>query len=438
MFAQLVLSIIAIHPESNAAFDDRARHPLEVQCNQVYLSLCEVEPVQREALANVLRFLIPSFSHKPYLGDQIPQMVRGTNLLRLDLGGLGWEKSWPQVIAKHYVPQYRPDLVSPVIPLVVSGAWFAASIPDSNITGDAQYQLLYGTPPKTNREFQKFWQVNDKPELFFGRIEGDSGVAVQRSRLMQNHPTGNRGYSWTTFDSRVVAGERDPLENLRQKSIEKHDASESIAAIPKHYAGKSGVLQAYFLSDGKGNRQEKAPADVVVDHSAIRGVEIRNTISCISCHVEGLRLPTLDEYKQYILSGAQVKFAKKADQQEVDRFYDSPIAKELQRNNQDYADGVALCNGLTPQENAANFKYVVQAYDKPITLEQAARELYTSKDELQFALADYSRAYTLTGRLAMLAEGERPITREQFAQSYCEAQKILRIWQHTFNEVLQK
>lgn len=445
MFAPLVLTSILIisgHPESNAAFNDRARHPIEQQCNQVYLSLCEVEPAQREKLANVLRFLVPSFSHKPHLGDQIPQAVRGTNLMRLDLGGLGWEKSWPQVIAKHYAPVYRKDLIgvknSP-IPLVVSGAWFAASIPDSNITGDAQYQLLYSTPPKTNREFQKFWQVNEKPELFFGRIEGDSGVAVQKTRLMQNHPTGNRGYSWVTFDSKIVAKDTDPLENLREHSQGKeikHDASESIAAIPKYYAGKSGTLQAYFLSNGKGERQEKAPADIVVDHTAVRGVEIRNTISCIACHVEGLRLPSEDEYKSYILSGAKVSFLKKQDQQNVDRFYDSPIAKELQRNNQDYADGVALCNGLTPQENAANFKDIVQLYDRPVNLEQAARELYTNKPELQYALADYSRTYTLNGRLALLAS-DKQISREQWAQNYCDAQKILYVWQQTFNKVLQ-
>ena len=419
------LLLFAVHPDSNTAYIDRGVNPA-----YVYLSLRESS--QPEKLENVLKFLVPSLSHKPYLEQQIPQKVG--NLMRLDLEELGWDKVWHSVIEKHYVPFYRPDLKgSQRIPLVVSGAWFAASIVDSTLTGDAQYQLLYsGAVPKTLKEFDRFWQVNSKPDLFFGRIEGASGVAVQKTRLMQNQPTANRGYSWVTFDSRAVAGQNDPLENLTRENI-KHDASESIAAIPKHYGGKSGTLQAYFLSDAKGNRQEKAPADIVVDHTAVRGVEIRNTISCIACHVEGLRLPTLDEYKAYVTSGAEVKFLKKNDQREVDRFYDSPIAKELQRNNEDYAEGVNLCNGLTPQENATQFKQIIQLYDAPVTLEQAAKELYCDATELKLAIADYGNT---TGRLAFLANNQT-ISREQFAQNYYLAQKVLYAWQHQFNEALK-
>jgi hypothetical protein len=413
------------HPDAQAAFQDQRGNS-----NYVYLSLRESTEPQK--LINVLRFVIPSLSHKSYLGDQLPELVCDGKLLRLDVQGLGWEKVWSNVIRQHYVPLYRQDLKrSGQVPIVISGSWFAASIVDPVLTGDAQYQLLYGgAVPKNDAQFQAFWQVNNKSDLFFGRIEGESGVAVQKTRLMENRPTGNRGYSWITFDSKTIAGATDPLENLTKRSNIKHDASETIAAIPKHYGGRAGALQAYFLSDAKGARQEKAPADIVVDHTAIRGVEIRNTISCIACHVEGLRLPTVDEYKAYVTSGAEVKFLKKDDQREVDRFYDSPIAKELQRNNEDYAEGVALCNDLTPQENAAQFKTIVQLYDAPLTLEQAARELYCKVDELKFAIADYG---TTTGRLAY----NQTISREQWAQNYYFAQQILYKWQYQFNEALK-
>lgn len=415
------------HPEADAAFADRASLPPETQANAVYLSLAEVAPENREQLEQVLRFVVPSLSSKPYLGDQLPQRVANTNLLRLDLGGLGWEKTWPGVVQKFYVPHYRPDLAGAnSVPLVVSGQWFAAVVPDPELSDDSQYQLLYGKELKTAKDFQDFWTASGKSNLSFGRIEGKSGVANQGTRLIENLPTANRGYFWHTFDSRVVAGQNDPLEDLTARPP-KHDATELIAAIPKHYGGKSGTLQAYFLANGKGERQEKAPADIVTDTTGVRGVEIRNTLSCISCHTDGIRHPTLDQYQAYILSGARIYSKDKAVQQEIDRYLDSPIAKEIDRNNEDYTAGVALCNGLTPAQNAVAFRAVVQDYDAPVALDQAARELYVTQDDWRLALGNYSRTGQLTGRLALMAQGHA-ITRDQWQANYHLAQKVLALW----------
>lgn len=422
-----VLMTLGQHPEADAAFADRARLALDQRNNAAYLSLADCPPEHRQTLTNVLRFLVPSFSSKPYLGDQLPQPVEGTTLLRIDLGGLGWEKTWPKVIGE-YVKTYRQDLLgSGQHPLVISGLWFAAVIPDPELSGDSQYLLLYGEqPPRTAAEFRQRWTVNGTGSLAFGRIEGRSGVALQATRLIENAPTSNRGYFWQTFDSRAVAGENDPLENLTSRPP-KHDASELIAAIPKHYLGRSGTLQAYFLANGQGQRQEKAPADIVTDSTGVRGVEIRNTLSCIVCHTDGIRHPTLDQYQAYILSGARIYAKDKATQQEIDRYLDSPIAKEIERNNADYAEGVALCNGLTPAENAAAVKQIVQLYDAPVTVEQAARELYTTPETWRLALGNYSRTYNLSGRLALMAQGQ-PMSRQQWEANFHLAQQVLEAW----------
>jgi len=243
---------------------------------------------------------------------------------------------------------------------------------------------------------------------------------------MENQPTANRSYFWQTFDSRIVAGENDPLENLTARPP-KHDASELIAGIPKHVGGKGGTLQAYFLADGKGNRQEKAPADIVTDDTGIRGVEIRNTLSCISCHTEGIRHPTLDAYREYILSGARIYAKDKAVQEEIDRYLDSPIAKEIERNNADYAAGVELCNGLGPADNAINYRFCVSLFDSDVTLEQAARELYTAPDEWRLALGNYSRTYQLTAALSGLAQG-KVVTRKQWEANFHLAYKVKHEW----------
>jgi len=419
----LLLTLLAA-TDADAAFADRATLPAEQQAYAYYLTTSTVAPEHRETLVNVLRFVVPSLSREPYLADQLPVAVSGTNLLRIDTQALSWQKHYAAILVKHY--PYRPDLTAVGShPLLVDGLWFAANMIDPTATGDAQYQLLYGTPPKTDAEFRKFWQVNERRDLFFGLIEGQSGVANERVRLLENHPTANRGYHWQTYDSETIAADADPLERLGSLPP-RYDASELIAAIPKHSAGRSGTLQAYFLADGKGARQEKAPAAIVTDHTGTRGVEIVNTLSCIVCHEEGIRPPTLDAYREYILSGARI-YADKVTQREIDRYLQSDLAKEITRNNEDYTAGVAMCNGLTPKDNALAVKQIVQLYDAPITLEQAARELYTTPDGLRLALGDYSRLQGLSGRLALLAQG-KPISRDQWVANFALAQRILATW----------
>lgn len=419
--------ILAVHPEADAALADRARFPADVQPNLVYLSTATVAEADRPQLENVLRFVVPSLSSRPYLGEQLPQPVAGTNLLRLDLAGLGWESTWGVVLAQQYVPRYRPDLqTAKAVPLVVDGLWFAACMLDPIETGNAQYLLLYGAKePKTADQFLQLWGIQNDPEYVFGMVEGASGVAVQRTRLVENRPGAKRNYGWITHDSAVIAGERDPLENLPNRA--KFDAQELIVGIPKWYGGRSGMLQAYYLADGQGQRQEKAPANIVVDHTGIRGVEIRNTLSCVICHTSGIHPPTTDAFRQYIESGASVAFKDKGQQLATDRYLGSDLAKEVDSDQEAYSDGVKLCNGLTPEENAAALASIVRLYDRDVTLEQAARELFTTPKDLQMALADYSRRYTLTGRLALLAQG-KSISRQQFQASYSLAQQVVELW----------
>ena len=425
----LALALLGQHPLADAAVKDRASLPPDVAAHIVYLSLEECQPTMRDELENTLRFILPSLSSKQYLADQLPVRLEKTNLLRVDLQGLGWEESYTTIIASHYVPTYRPDLVhAKAIPLVVSGLWLAATVLDPIETPDAQYQLLYGSKvPKTADDFLKFWGIQNDVDFAFGLIEGQSGVSVQRVRLIENRPGAKRNYGWLTRDSAKVAADHDPLENLPNKT--KFDAQELIVGNMKWYAGRSGVVQAYFLADGTGKRIEKAQADIVVDHSGIRGVEILNGISCVSCHAVGINPPTTDQFKAYIESGAQVGFLKKDDQRRTDAYLTSDIAKEIKACQQLYADGVKLCNGLTPEENASQFYQIVKLYHQDVDLAQAARELYTTPRDLQFALADYSRRYTLTGRLALLAQG-LPITRDQFKTSYRQAQEIVYLWQN--------
>lgn len=420
----IALLAVAASPETDAARRDRAAIPEAEWSYVYYLTTAAVPPNNRDRLVETMRFVLPSLSAKTDLGPQLPVAVTET-LYRIDTRAYGWETTWPAVLIEHYPFSPETQLLG-LPPLVVRADWVVAAITDPIETGDAQYQLLYGgKPPKTVGDFLEFWGIQKDPEYIFGTIEGASGVSVQRVRLIENRPGAKRNYGWITHDSADASGEKDPLENLPDRA--KFDAQELIVGVPKWYGGQSGMLQAYFLANGKGERQEKAPADIVVDHSGIRGVEIRNTISCISCHKTGINAPSTDAFRAYVASGARV-YGDKDTQERIDRYLGSDVAKEVARDGADYTDGIALVNGLTPEQNAKQFVMLVQSYDADVTLEQAARELYVPREEFRLALGDYSRQYGLSGRLAFLAQ-DKTISRRQWQSNYPLALKVLALWQ---------
>lgn len=427
----IALALLAVSPiEGEAAFADRAKFDLVTQQGMVYLSLSDVPEDARESLAKTTAFVVASLSNKPNLNQQLPVPVEGTSLLRLDLAELGWGGHYQGQVIKHY--PYRPDIQAlggQQFPLVVSALWFVSCATDPNETGDMYYQLLYsGKPPKTLKEFHDFWKVQRETTDFIGFVEGKSGVAVQKHRLIENHPTGIRSHSWSTYDSKAVAGDKDPLENLVPGTL-KFDAGEHIVGVPKRSTNASGTLQAYFLANARGERQESAPASIVTDHLATRTSEIRTFISCVGCHATGLNIPTVNEYVAYVTSGAKVYAKDKATKEAIETYLQSDFAKELVRANEDYAAAVKMVNGNRPVQNAADFVRFVQYYDRDVDLDQAARELGTEEKTLALALAYYSAGkQTLPGRLAALAHS-KPMPRKSWEQLSYPAWQLLQNFQ---------
>lgn len=416
----LSLALLAVTPlESEAAFQDRIRFDPVTQQGMVYLSLSDVPENDQEELAKVAAYVVCSMSSKPNLEQQLPQRLKGTALLRIDLNELGWMHQYPSVIQKHY--PYRPDVTYPHLynrsayptyPLVISALWFVAQATDPNETGDTYYQLLYqGKPPKNLKEFHAHWKVQRDTTDFLGFIEGSSGVNVAKHRLIENHPSGNRGSSWSTFDSAKLEKGKDPLENLVPGSLA-FDVGEHFATIPKRSHNASGALLAPFLTNAKGDRQEVAPTSIVTDHLYTRTSEIRQFVSCVGCHATGMNMPTLNEYSAYITAGAKVYTKDKHIKESIEAYLQSDFNKELVRANEDYATAVKMCNGMRPVQNAVAYVRFVQRYDSELDLEQAARECGTDGKTLSLALAYYSTyakppyADGIPARLAALAHGK--------------------------------
>lgn len=209
----------------------------------------------------------------------------------------------------------------------------------------------------------------------------------------------------------------------------RHQAEEWIVGIPKwSAAGPRGTLQAYFLANAQGVRQDRAPADIVADQTRFRGVpEIRTCGSCMQCHAAGINGPKENQLRSVIAAGVDL-YADEKTQEALERFHLADVQKEIERNREDYAAAVKLITGSEPEANAAAFQRCVDWYDRDVTLRQAACELCLSPDELRLALAYASaRGVQLGARLAALSH-ERPIPRSAWEDAYATAHAAAEAW----------
>ena len=164
-----------------------------------------------------------------------------------------------------------------------------------------------------------------------------SGVSSQ-NRLIDRHDSAS-GYYWRSYDFRNTDGTgnifRFPMgpvfaDNPFPRLAFEHAGGEIIFSLPNG-------LQAYLLVDGKGNRIDVGPADIVGDALRTSGTtQIVTGLSCMACHQNGIirfrdrlragaavagaprdklerLVPSKDEWDK-ILSGDQAQFMAAAEQ----------------------------------------------------------------------------------------------------------------------------
>jgi len=104
----------------------------------------------------------------------------------------------------------------------------------------------------------------------------NSGVS-NHNRVVERH-TFRYGAYWKSHDFAGSAGRQDiftyPLSFER-------DGGEVIFNLPNG-------LQAYYIADGQGNRIDEAPT-AIVSNPAAKDPAVRNGLSCIGCHTEGMK-----------------------------------------------------------------------------------------------------------------------------------------------------
>ncbi len=129
----------------------------------------------------------------------------------------------------------------------------------------------------------------------------ESRVSGQ-NRLLEWHPISRDRYYWMSYDfkpnnRRSILSEF-PLGPTYQGNEHaslafEHDGSEVIFSLPNG-------MQGYLLADGKGNRIDAGPIDVVADSLKTSGNEqIVTGVSCIACHRQGIIRTPADEIRSY-------------------------------------------------------------------------------------------------------------------------------------------
>ena len=105
----------------------------------------------------------------------------------------------------------------------------------------------------------------------------ESGVS-RHNRVVERH-TSSYGAYWKSYD---FAGSAESQNIFTHPLDFAHDGGEIIFNLPNG-------LQAYYLVDANGGRLDVAPTDIV-SNPAVSDPAVRNGLSCIGCHTEGMKI----------------------------------------------------------------------------------------------------------------------------------------------------
>jgi len=284
-----------------------------------------------------------------------------------------------------------------------------------------EYQTkIVSAAPKTAREFEDFFRLDftalkDFPIDIGAAIdEAKSGVSYRNRVLWRIR--GSLGTYWRTFDVLRSVRQQDLLQN---PFPEKFDAGEHIFQDDKG-------AQFYMLSDGDGKRVEFADPRLV-SGAGIGHPAVLNAIGCIICHDQGI-LRFKNEHVR--LNQLGIRFFS-ASYPQAERFRQFFVTNRIEhwigRDQDEYAQFVRACNGLTPAENAKQLASLKRFYEQSLDLPQAAREVGCSPLELREALGlgighPAAPAGTVNARLAQLALESGSVPRYSWEQElYREA-----------------
>src|SRR5262252_989291 len=288
---------------------------------------------------------------------------------------------------------------------ILRADWFIV-----NATVPPAYYNFLGLGKK-EKDFENLVFANEelakKARSQFKAVVVQSMVA-RNNRTLVRSPTFTNGYYWASHDVLNSVNEKNFLVNFLN---EKFDASEIIGTLPNG-------LQAYFVSDGKGNRLDFANPAVAIDNTAVDRI-VRTGRSCMICHSEGIK-PIEDNIrllnrKLTSLESVRLMVTDEEQAYQVVDLFGSDLDKQIVKDQQIYHDAIGLTNGLHAPDNGKQFGIIWDAYQEwNLTKEVICRECVCTPQQLE----QYIRLSNDPVILGLIKLPIRPVRRDQFEQSY--------------------
>ncbi len=344
----------------------------------------------------------------------IPKQVDSKGLVfRVDQGDLDWDNAqvqklfdaYPYHEARYY---FRAD-------------WFIAKA----LQPPLYHDLL--DLPRTDNELEKALGIDTRRNFLDGRslrVGVENSRVSNANRIAERSSTANGSY-WRTFDFRNQTEKRNAIQNPLGPAFEAntfnstafaHDGGEIIFTLPNGFPG-------FFVVDARGNRLDKAPEDVVSDPTKIsRSAAVVPGLSCITCHTETMQTKMQDSVRSGFPFGG-------SELEQVANLYRSQREVDLTLNHDRDQYVQAIDKALTPfiKSRIEPVREVVERYNRPLTLEDAAYEV--SVDPYLLKKAILTNSDLQRKGLRPLADG-RTISRQTWEQpgfDFTPAQSVTQV-----------
>ncbi len=241
---------------------------------------------------------------------------------------------------------------------------------------------------KKEKDFQDLVGADGKKteEQFaeFGAVIKRSALVAVNNRHLRRQPAFNRdprgGNYWYTIDFKTSTDKQNAVRILNGLNT-KGDASEQIGRL-------SNGLGAFWLQDGKGNRQDVPPPDIAVNMLAGHPfqIQVHPPLTCIRCH-ETIIIPP----KDYIRRLARASYtAQSPDYEEAKRLralYASDLEEAVKLDIAAYDVVTYKACGLNSKQLARAYGKFWDAYhEEDVLVDVAERELGLSAGRIVDAL----------------------------------------------------
>ena len=261
--------------------------------------------------------------------------------------------------------------------------------------------------PQTDRELETRLEVNVVENIRNAAGKrvwragfNDSGVS-NNNRVLERH-TSRYGAYWKSYDFAGSAGTQNIFTHPLAFT---HDGGEIVFNLPNG-------LQAYYLADAGGNRLDAAPISIV-SNPAASDPTVRNGLSCIGCHTEGMKTFE-DQVRGVVEQNTNPPF----DKARALRLYaeqavmDERVSEDRQRYRQALETAGGIFGGIEPIQR------LYEAFQGPVEATHAAAAVGLETE----AFLEKIRKRTSLQNLGLLVLENGTVKRD--------------VWTSNFNEVI--